>query len=142
MRRYIERLARCITRIDGKYYDLAKRCSAGENEVYVLYSLAGGQQLSQKAIADEWHIPKTTINYAVNRLKREGFIQVTAADGREKLLALTPQGAEYAENALKDMLEAEKCAMKKTLEKYSPQFIDALEFFARHIMEYDGHDGK
>ena len=40
------------------------------------------------------------------------------------------------------MLEAEKCAMKKTLEKYSPQFIDALEFFARHIMEYDGHDGK
>ena len=46
MRRYIERLARCITRIDGKYYDLAKSCSAGENEVYVLYSLAGGQQLA------------------------------------------------------------------------------------------------
>lgn len=139
---YITRLARCISRMDGKYYDYAKRSMAAENEVYVLYTLSDGGEHSQKNICDDWHIPKTTVNTVANKMRADGYIEFTKTDGREKLMRLTPKGAEYAERALTVIHSAENYAIKRTLERYSAAFVDAMEAFTAFFMEFDeGYDG-
>ena len=72
----VRRLVLCINRIDGKYYDLARDNSAGENEVAVLCTLADGGVHSQKSICEEWLIPKTTINTVVHKMLGEGLVKV------------------------------------------------------------------
>ncbi len=139
---YITRLARCISRMDGKYYDYAKRSMAAENEVYVLYTLSDGGEHSQKNICDDWHIPKTTVNTVANKMRADGYIEFTKTDGREKLMKLTPKGTEYAERALTVIHSAENYAIKRTLERYSAAFVDAMEAFTAFFMEFDdGYDG-
>ncbi len=138
---YIRRLAQSISRMDGKYYDYAKTGMAAENEVYVLYTLSDGEAHTQKDICDEWHIPKTTINTVVNKMRADGMVEIAKVDGREKMLKLTKSGADYAERALKVIHSAEKYAIERTFERYSPEFVDALEAFAAYFMEYEENDG-
>lgn len=125
----------CINRIDGKYYDIAKKSSTGENEIAILYSLSDGNTHSQKSICEEWLIPKTTINFITKKLLNDGYIRVNEQKGRQKMLELTDSGKEYARNKLKTMREAEEYAMEKTLEQFDASFIDALEAFADYFME-------
>lgn len=141
-RQYIRRIAQCISRMDGKYYDYARRSMAAENEVYVLYTLSDGETHTQKNICDEWHIPKTTVNSVVNKMRADGTVEIAGVDGREKLLRLTKAGAEYAGRALEVIHSAEDHAMRKVFEKYSPEFVEALEAFAAYFMEYERDDGQ
>ena len=66
----------------------------------------------------------------------EGLVKVTSLSGKEKLLKLTEDGKAYAERVLAPMREAELQAMKRTVENFSPQFIDALEKFADYFIAY------
>ncbi len=136
MEDYVRRLVLCINRIDGKYYDIAKESCVGENQIAVLYSLCDGGEHSQKSICEEWLIPKTTINTLVHKMLGEGLVKVTSLSGKEKLLKLTEDGKAYAERVLAPMREAELQAMKRTVENFSPQFIDALEKFADYFIAY------
>ena len=77
-----------------------------------------------------------------NILKKGESIEFTKTDGREKLMKLTPKGTEYAERALTVIHSAENYAIKRTLERYSAAFVDAMEAFTAFFMEFDdGYDG-
>lgn len=141
MEDYVRRLIRCINRIDGKYYDFARESSVGENEIALLYSLLDGGEHSQKSICEEWLIPKTTVNTLVRKLMGEGLVKVTSLSGREKLLMLTDEGRAHAEKVLAPMRRAELQAMAKTVESFSPQFVDALEKFADYFIGYGDKKG-
>lgn len=134
---YMRRLILCINRIDGKYYDMAKNCFIGENEVAVLYSLSDGCEHSQKSICDEWLIPKTTINSVIHKMLKEGYVQITSLAGREKMLALTQDGKDYAKKILIPLRKAESYALDKTLEAFGPSFIDAMEAFTKYLEQYN-----
>ena len=69
-------------------------------------------------------------------MKSDGYIEGAGAEGREKLLKLKPKGMEYAKSALAFIHDAEDYALKRTLERFSPAFVDALEAFAAHFTEY------
>ena len=50
-------------------------------------------------------------------------------------ITLTDKGKEYAEQYLNFIYKAEEQAVKKTLEKYSAEFIDALEYYGECLHE-------
>ncbi|MFR8332092.1 MAG: hypothetical protein ACLU9S_06820 [Oscillospiraceae bacterium] len=45
-------------------------------------------------------------------------------------MPLTAAGKSYAGSILEDVYEAEQAAMEKTLRRFSPQFVDAMDYFA------------
>ena len=57
------------------------------------------------------------------------------AEGGEKKMVLTPSGKRYAGGALGLVRGAESRAMEKTLEKFSPAFVDAADCFADLLHE-------
>lgn len=129
----IKRLMQCVNRIDGKYYSLTTKSAGGENRITVLYALYDHGELSQKSLCNDWLIPKTTINTIIHKLMDEGFVEISARAGKEKMLTLTDAGREYSRKVLKNIWDAEEYAMNRTLEKFDKSFIDAMELYAEYF---------
>lgn len=132
----IQKLMVATNKIDGVYYYFAKRLGLKENEFFFLYALSDGKPHTQKEICDLWLIPKTTLNTVVRGCLRQGYIRFCeGGHSREKKMVLTPSGKRYAGGALGLVRGAESRAMEKTLEKFSPAFVDAADCFADLLHE-------
>ena len=127
----ILRLMLATTKIDGAYYLFSRRLGIKENVLVLLYALDDGKPHSQKQICEDWLVPKTTINTNVKELVRAGYVMLYPGAGtREKIIGLTDAGKAYTEQIMRRVYEAEQAAMKRTLQQFSPQFVDAIDFFA------------
>ena len=127
----VRRLIIAINKIDGSYYFYARKLGVKENTLALLYELDDGHPHSQKQISEDWQIPKTTINTIVKELINDGYaILLPEENSREKTILLTERGQQYAHDLLEKIYSAEQEALKSTLEKYPPEFIDAFERFA------------
>lgn len=143
--RAIRRLMLATEKIDGAYYLFARRRGAKENELTLLWALDDGEVHSQSQICHDWLIPKTTVNTNVKELAAAGYLELLpAADGREKQIALTPKGRDYAARVLRGIYAAEQAAMRQTVEAFSEEFVSAMESFADRLCEelgrYAGSD--
>mgnify|MGYP005791192813 FL=1 len=127
----IRRLMLATTKTDGAYYLFSRRLGIKENVLVLLYALDDGKPHSQKQICEDWLVPKTTINTNVKELVRAGYVMLYPGAGtREKIIGLTDAGKAYTEQIMRRVYEAEQAAMKRTLQQFSPQFVDAIDFFA------------
>ena len=69
-------------------------------------------------------------------LKAAGYVAFLPSQaGREKALVLTSAGRAYARRVQRGMYEAERTALERTLERFSPEFVDAMDYFADCICE-------
>lgn len=98
-----------------------------------MYALDDGKPHSQREISQEWLVPKTTVNTIVKTWEKEGLLTLTPIPHkrREKYIILTESGREYAKEFMGFIYRAEEKALKRTLDKYSDEFIKGLEFLER-----------
>ena len=126
----------CCNRMDGLYYLAARKLGVKENALALLYTLNDGKTRSQKQLAQELFIPKTTINTIVKEYMAAGYITLVPAEhSREKHIALTPAGQNYAQAVLGPIYRAEQSAMEQTLAEYSPEFLRAVEALTRNMTQ-------
>ena len=125
----IRRLMRQMNQMDGAYYYFSRKLGYKENLLYLLYALDDGCAHSQVEICRDWLIPKTTVNTNVKELVAAGYATLEGS-GREKVIALTSKGRDYAEKLLGKLYDAEYAAMAQTLERFSAAFVDALGCYA------------
>ncbi len=123
----IMRLDTAINKLDGAYYLWARRHLLKENTLSVLYALDDGKPHTQAQIARDWLIPRSTVNTVVKELVALGYARLTKLNDKEKWVELTAEGEVYAKAALKELYDAEIAAIDKTIEAFSPAFVDALE---------------
>lgn len=132
----IRRIMLATTRMDGAYYFFAKTLGLKENTLLLLYALNDGKPHSQKEICTDWQIPKTTVSTVVKELKHRGYVTLSSREGsREKNILLTAEGIAYSEKIMESVYEAERIAMESTLDKYSPEFVDAIDYFSHCIKD-------
>ena len=130
-RESVRRLMVSINRIDGIWYMLAQKSGLKINTLSLLFALDDGKARTQKQICEEWIIPKTTINTVVKECVRDGLVEMTPKENsKEKLVYLTKKGEQYTKEVLELFYQVENAAMAKVLVEYSPQFIQAIEYYA------------
>ncbi len=135
-REQVRQLMAAINRIDGIWYLLAKKSGVKVNTLSLLFALDDGLPHTQKQICEEWIIPRTTINTVVQECAQMGYLELRQrARLKEKELILTPKGMQYAKKVLAMYYQAENEAMRRTLEQYSPEFIDAVKQYADFLKE-------
>ena len=102
-----------------------------EAELCMMYALDDGVSHSPTEIAENWLIPRTTVNTIAKRWERAGYLTLVPIPGqrREMRIVLTDEGKEYAKDILSSVYKAENKALQKTLERYSSEFIEALEYY-------------
>lgn len=144
MREIARRLNRSLYNIDEAYFLSFSKKRVSRGELCVMYALDDGKLHSQKEISEEWLVPKTSVNTIVKRWEREGFLTMVAIPGkrREMQIMLTEAGKEYAKSFLAFVYEAEDKALKKTVAKYSTEFVEAIEFFGRSIKDAFEEENK
>lgn len=129
----IMRLDTAINKLDGAYYLWARRHLLKENTLSVLYALDDGKPHTQAQIARDWLIPRSTVNTVVKELVALGYARLTKLNDKEKWVELTAEGEVYAKAALKELYDAEIAAIDKTIEVFSPAFVDALEKYTETL---------
>jgi len=136
-RQNAKRLILALYNIDEVYYVSEKKKRLSDAELCIMYALDDGQPHSQKEICDEWLVPKTTVNTITKKWEAQGYLTLTPIPGkrREMHIMLTDAGRDYAKSFMGFLYRAEDTAMKKTLEKYSDEFIEAIEFFGASLKE-------
>lgn len=107
-----------------------------ENALSLLYTLDNGPPCSQKQLAEELLIPKTTINTIVKEYIDAGYLSlVPSGHSREKNITLTAAGRAYAQKVLRPIYQAEERAISRTLGEYSSEFVKAVEVLTRNMTQ-------
>lgn len=137
MKEKSKRIALSIFNMEKAYFLPRKSKRVLEAELCMMYALDDGKTHSQKEIAENWLIPRTTVNTIAKRWERLGYLTLVHIPGqrREMQIVLTEDGKAYAKNILSSVYRAEDKALKKTLERYSEEFIDALEYYKSCLKE-------
>lgn len=141
MRKKIKQLIDAAYVID-KAYDVKGRSMAIKPNIVVLfYAIANTENLSQSQLHNEWLLPLSTINTITTECRKEGYITLEPIPGkrRESYLRFTEKGKAFATNILADIHQAEEKAMAATLKSYSPDFIEAMTFYAKTFHHYLNH---
>lgn len=131
MRDYARRLTVALFNIDEIYYTNELTKTMQESELCLMYALDDGLPHSQRQIAEEWLIPKTTLNTLVKHWERDGLLILSSIPGkrREMQISLTDSGKRHVEKWMRVVYQAEEEAVEKTIELYSEAFIEAIEFY-------------
>ncbi len=137
MREIARRLIFALYRIDEAYYLNEKNKKLSDAELCVMYALDDGNPHSQREISQDWLLPKTSVNTIVKRWEKEGFLTMTPIAGkrREMNIMLTDAGRAYAKDFMGFLYRAEDKALKKTIDRYSDTFIEAIEFFGSSLQK-------
>ena len=132
MRSGIRRLIAATNVIDRAYYLKSRSMAVKANIVVLLYALADDGELSQSKLHNDWLLPLSTINTIVTECRNAGYITLEPIPGRRRecRLRFTPRGRAFADLVLAEIHAAEERAMQETMERFSPEFVDALEFYA------------
>lgn len=131
------RLTYALYSADEIFYLLAKKNGQNYTEIGLMYVLDHETPLSQKDLAEQLCFPATTVNTIIKNWEKEGMVVQVPVEGkrREKHILLTDKGKQSAKELLDLIYQAEEDAMKKTLERYSVEFIDALEYYGNCLSE-------
>ena len=131
----VRRIMLATNKIDGVYYLFAKKYGINENTLAFLYALDDEAPHSQKEISDEWVIPRTTINSIVKKMLADEYVMFLAEPHtKEKNIVLTEKGRSHTDSLLNRIYLAEERAIIDTLERFSSEFVTALEYFSSRFL--------
>lgn len=144
LRARMEQLNTCICKMTELYRTWAKRHGMSYNTMMTLYALGQPRKCTQKQIADEWLIPKQTVNTVIKELERLGHIRFEPQPGsKEKVVCLTESGRAYADGCLHELYEMESRALGALGDPLTEVFIQCNLDFVEHLeKEVRGHAGE
>ncbi|MCR5607036.1 MAG: winged helix DNA-binding protein [Treponema sp.] len=108
-----------ISRVYARLDNLLKTEGALNQVLYAIYM---EEKATQKIISVNYCIPLQTVNNTVHSLIKKGYIQLieNEKDRRQKIIAFTKEGKEFAKENVEKVIAIEKAAIEKLgMENYS-----------------------
>ena len=85
-------------------------------------------------MAQDFSDTASDTNAQLRELVEQGYATlVSTGHHREKNIILTEEGRRYAAKVMGEMKLAEREALSETLKHFSPEFIDAFDFFSQSL---------
>lgn len=133
MRQKIKQLIDAANLIDKAYDVKGRSLTIKPNLITLFYAIANNDNISQSQLHQEWLLPLSTINTLTTECRKAGYIilEPVLGKGRENYLRFTEAGRAFAEKVLADIHRAEEETMAETLKQYAPEFIEAMNFYAK-----------
>ena len=96
--------------------------------------------ITQRDICNQMSFKKQTVNSAVSKLVKNGMLALSTSDGnsKNKILMFTPEGREFAQRTVNQLLEAELKAAKKFGSKKLSSFCKLRdEYYGTLLKEFE-----
>ncbi len=140
LRQQMNIVAACNCRITQLYGEWAKQCGWSYHTMITLYALNMGRPCTQKQIAEEWLIPKQTVNTVIKDLERRGLVRFEAGrDQKEKPVSFTEAGRTYAEKKLEALYQMEERVMDHMGPEVCRALVESSRAFAQALAKEVDH---
>lgn len=127
------------------YEEYAKTVGESAHTLYFMQLVSGASApICQRDLCESLSIPKQTMSRMVKQLHDRGLVEVSAskADRRETVIALTEEGASYADSLIAELSRIEgecvKAVGREAIEQVSAttrRFFDEFEGQLRKIQD-------
>jgi DNA-binding MarR family transcriptional regulator len=109
----------------------------GSGQYIFLMTIAGQEQITQKALSEELLIDKTTTAKAIAKLEAEGYVRREAdpADNRFQLLYLTEAGRAVVPKVQEALNRVKNIARKGITDEEYALMLDLLKKVLRNVSE-------
>ncbi len=125
-----------IGKITKLYHECAKLHGISYNTMMILLALRQYQSCTQKQIAEEWGMPKQSVNTIIKKLQAEQYIEFAQGrNNKEKLVIFTDKGNAYADSVLESILDMEVRILQRIGEEDSRKLEQTTEKFAQFFQE-------
>lgn len=123
-----------LSEIDNLYQKLLLTINISESEFIVLFALLElGEGCSQKDIAENRYINKKTINSAIKKLQKEGYISLKAGKYPHMHIYLTDDGKKYIQDKVIPIIQVENDALNNLPDE---EFSMLLGCYERHMSNF------
>lgn len=115
------------------YHSIALKMDFSDSEFFILYSIAlyEDEDCFQKNIVYDFHISKQTINSAIKKLEKEGYIYLEKVNGKDKKIILTDIGKQVVNEKVIPLIEYELNAFEEMDRKEIENFIKSGEKYLK-----------
>lgn len=126
------RRVNCLTNAtDALYHQVARKFGVADSVMITAYMLhEKGDGCLLYDVYSESGVTKQTINSAIRKLERDGYIYLTRDSGKAKRIWLTDTGKEFIANTAARLYEAECRA-------FQPWTDEEFEMYFRLIEKYN-----
>lgn len=128
--------------INAAYHEVCVKLGISDSEFDILYILCDlGDGCNQSAIYKNSGLGKTTINSAVKKMEKKGYIRIEQGAGRNTLVYLTEAGKELSVKTAERIIEIENAIFHSWSKKDQNMFVELnkkyLEQFSENIKEME-----
>ena len=124
----------CWCRGTELYGIWAKRHGMSYNQIMVLYALNEQEPTTQKQIAENWLIPKQTVNTIVKELEKKDYVQFSDENSkRNREICFTEVGKKFADQMLKELYEIEERTLESLGKDRIQLFVELNELFTENF---------
>lgn len=128
---------RVYREVDKLYHRIARESGLSDSAFIILYSIRETDKVTtQKDICDMGAMSKQTINSALKKLERDGFIElkVMESNHKNKQLLLTEKGQELVEEIIDPVISGENKVFDKMAER-SKEFLHLSRIYLYLLSE-------
>lgn len=113
-----------ISQINGAYHDICTKVGISDSEFDIFYVLCEqGDGCKQSLIYKSSGIGKSTINSAIKKMEKEGYLKVEKDDGRSTRVFLTDKGKARSAETAEHIIEIENRIYESFSKKDREAFI-------------------
>lgn len=110
--------------IDEMYHDIAVKIELSDSAFNIFYTIYDvGDGCLQKDICNITSISKQTINSAVRKLEREGYLALKKGKGRDMHIFLTDKGRELVDKKILPVIHMENHVFQEMSEEESRELL-------------------
>lgn len=128
----IKAVTSVVDRTDYLYEKWAKQHGLNSYILRIMYMLHTSDINRQKDIAENYGMPKQTVNTVITELQKKRYIRLIPDenDKRSKIIKLTDEGIKYAESIVAPLLNCEKAVLAEMGKERVEMLIDTMNQYA------------
>ena len=115
---------------DELYHNVAQKYGFSDTALWLLYLICREEEpLTQNQLAEELYVPKQTVNSAIAKLVKDGYVELIQKTGprNNKAVCLTAYGKERCQECVLPLIEAENRALDRLSEEEQKIFLALYE---------------
>ena len=124
-RRYILAYNQLLKECDNIYHDAAVRAGLSDCAFWILHALWEAEHpMTQSEIGDNASMPRQTVNSALKKLEKDGYLVLEKIDGRMgKSIHLTAAGMDFVQTHIAPVSAAEDRAVARFSDEEKEAFL-------------------
>ncbi len=122
--------------IDAVYHVAARKLGLSDSALIILYTICSqGEACLLQDITRLSSISKQTVNSALRKLEREGFVYLEPAGRRKKKVCLTEQGKQLAQDTVWKIIATEKAIYRSWTNQEQAFYLALTQRFLTEFRE-------